>query len=256
MTTDRPWRRRLLAALLALVLALPLASPVGGQFAVYDVANYVENALQAIRALHAIQQRVEQIRQLYSQLEWMAQQLEELEDPSYREVATLLYYVGVLVQEGEALAYSLDDFERRYRDLYRGYEVAEDLDEASREQMRVALDTFLGSMLSTQRLAHNAVPSQQTLGRMKEQLLLAEGAREVAQASGLITAHSAEESSKVMQQLALMTNMQAVYYAHALNREAMAEETFTRALERAYRPGLRYDASTAPGLVPTNYPDR
>lgn len=244
-------RRTAAAATLAAVLAVAAAAPARGQFAVYDTANHVENVIQTAQAIYSVYQRIEQIRQLYDQLRWMAKQIEQLEDPGGREVASLLYYLGVLMQQGEALVYSLEDLERRYREIYPGAVVAQDLPAEDRRRVETALDTYLAVLRSSQRIARNFVPSQQTLGGLKSRLMAAEGNREVTQAAGLLTAYSAEETSKLLQQVTALVNLQAVHHAGEIGRQAAAEATFLDAVERADRPVLRYDGSGAPPLVPT-----
>lgn len=252
-----PRRRRAVVLLLLLSLGLGLAvpAPVSAQWAVYDVANHVENIQQALRALVAIYQRIEQIRQLIAQVEWMYEQLEGLEDPTSREVATLLYNLGVVIRHGDALVYSLEDLAGRYEELFRGWEAREEPLEEVREQTRVVLDTAQAALLSTRRLSKNYVPSQQALGAMKVQLEGAETQAELVQASGLISAWVGEEVSKLLQQTAVMTNLLAVELAQRVDERALGEATWERLLEEAYRPA-RYDGSDAPPLVPVGYPGR
>lgn len=250
-TRRSPRLRRLAgAATLAAVLAAGVAPPARAQFAVYDGANHFENIRQTIQAITAVLQRIEQIRQLYDQLRWMAAQITRLEDPGGREIATLLFTLGRLMEQGEALVYSLEDLERRYRDLYPGRVATRHLPEDDLRRVETALDTYLAVLRSSQRVARNFVPSQQTLGRMKSNLMDAEGNREVTQAAGLLTAYHAEETSKLLQQVTALVNLQAVHHAGEIGRRAAAEATFDDALVRAALPARRYDGTGAPPLVP------
>lgn len=245
-------RRAIAAAMLATVLATAAAAPARAQFAVYDAPNHVENLIQTVQSILAVVQRVEQIRHLYDQLRWMAAQIERLDDPGGREVASLLFHLGVLMQQGEALVYSLEDLERRFRDTYPGPVAAEDLPAEDRLRVETALDTYLAVLRSSQRVARNFVPSQQTLGAMKSNLMAAEGNREVTQAAGLLTAFHAEETSKLLQQVTALVNLQAVHHASEIGRQAAAETTILEAIARAQRPVVRYDGSGAPPLVPAD----
>lgn len=248
-------RRATAAATLAAILSTAAAAPAWAQAAVYDGANHFENIIQTAQSILAVLQRIEQIRQLYDQLRWMAAQIERLDDPGGREVATLLFTLEQLMQQGEALVYSLEDLERRYRDLYPGRVAAVDLPEEDLRRVRTALDTYLAVLRSSQRVGRNFVPSQQTLGWMKENLLNAEGNREVTQAAGLLTAYHAEETSKLLQQVTALVNLQAVHHAGEIGRRAAAEATFDDALTRAVLPAQRYDGTDAPPLVPANLPE-
>ena len=248
-------RDRLLIALLVILLTVTLTPPpASAQLAVYDPANWAENFQQTLSQLLGIIQRYEEIYHQIKQVEWMLEQLEGLENPTSREVASLLYWVGELMQEGEALAYSLEDLEGRFEELFRGFEAARKPDVEAREQMQAVLDTAKGVLLSTRQLGRTFVSSQQAVGRMKEQLAAAETNAELMQASGLLTAWSGEEVSKLLQQTAAMTNLLAVESAYEVNRRASAEQTFSDWLESARALDPRYDTSRAPSLVPANYP--
>lgn len=238
---------------LALVVTLSLPLPAFGQAAVYDAANHFENILQTLRALYAIYQRVEQISQQVKQVKWMAHQLEGLADPRSREVASLLYTLSQIIQRGEALVYSLEDLAGRYEELFRGFDPSREPSADFEEQTRVLLDTTQAVLISTRRLGDTFVTSQQDLGAMKEQLDVAETNAQVAQASGLITAWAGEETSKLLQQVAVLTNLQAVDIAYRTNLQAMGEGTLDRWVADGYRP-TRYDASDAPRLIPADYP--
>jgi P-type conjugative transfer protein TrbJ len=242
---------RCAALLLATTLLLPL--PAHAQWLVYDTANHWENIQQVLQAAYAVLQRIEQIQRLIDQLEWMEQQLEGLEDPHSREVASLLYTLSRVIQRGEALVYSLERLEQRYEELFRAFDPSDEPTAEWEEQTRVLLDTTEAVLVSTKRLANNFVPSQQVLGRMKAQLDSAETNAELIQASGLITAWSGEETSKLLQQVAALTNLLAVDIAHRTNAKAMGEATLERWIHEAYLP-TRYDASDAPPLIPRDYP--
>lgn len=244
-----------LACLLAL-LAVPLSRPTQAQLLVYDPPNHVENVLQAVRALYAIYQRIEEIRRLIQQVEWMRQQLEGLQDPSSREVATLLYRLGVILTRGKALVYSLESLAARYEELYPGFVASDDPPGDVREQTEVVLDTAAAVLVSTRELSKNYLPAQRAIGRMKAQLAAAETNAELIQAAGLVSAWTGEEVSKLLQQTAALTNLQAVYIAHEVNSRAQAEATFEEWVEAGRGYSRDYDGSGGPDLVPDGYPGK
>jgi P-type conjugative transfer protein TrbJ len=244
-----------LAVLLAL-LAVPLSAPAHAQLAVYDNPNHVENIQQALRALYAIYQRIEQIRHLIAQVEWMADQLKGLKDPKSREVATLLYRLSVILRRGKALVYSLEDLAERYEELYPGFEALDDPPEELREQVEVILDTASAVLVSTREMGRTYVPAQRAIGRMKAQLDAAETNAELIQAAGLISAWTGEEVSKLLQQTAALTNLQAVYIAHQVNAQAQAEATFEDWVESGRGRARDYDGSAGPDLIPDGYPGK
>lgn len=242
-------RRRCLAAGLVVVsLAglVPLA-PAGAQEAVYDQANHAQNIQTAIQTYLAILQRITQI---LNQL----QDLAALEEPEYRQIRTLLLRLAQILREAEGLVYSLEDLDGRFRELYPGYEPAEDVSERYEDRVEVLLDTARGVLLSTKENARDLEEAQWTLGTLREQLLAAEGNLEAMHSQGILIGFLAEEVSKTNQQSMALTNLLAVEAAHRLQTESEALATFEEWLEESHGPAPTYDSGPMHPLVPGSLP--
>jgi P-type conjugative transfer protein TrbJ len=238
--------RRLAAALACVALAFAAAFPPvasAQEERVYDQRNHRENILTAIQTWIAILQRIVQIAN-------QVQDLLALEDPAFREIQDLLAELAQILRATEGLVYPLEDLDPRFRDLFPGFEPADDLPESYAESVRVTLATLRAVLLSTRRNARHLEEGQATLGTLRDQLLETEGNLEAIHAQGILVGFLSEEVSKTTQQLAALTNLLAVEAAHRVQMEAEGIATFEGTLRDANGPPPPYGTRPIHPLVP------
>jgi type IV secretion system protein TrbJ len=251
-------RRRTVALIAALALALtllPPSPPAEAVIPVIDGANLTENLKTAIQTYLAIGQRVSMLANQVRQIEAALQELKHLDHPLADEIGWLFYDLAALLRETEGLVYSLDDLDERVRDLFPGYEPAEDdLAELYSDRTHATLETLRAALLSTQRMARSLGPTQQTVAALTEQALGAQGNLQALQANSVLVGFTAQQISRLLQQVAVLTNAQAVYDSNAIEREASAAATYEGWIDDSRREAAPYDSGTQFALVPPSYP--
>lgn len=249
--------RKILAPLLAVALlavtVLP-APPAAGQFAVIDVANLAPNFQTAIQTYVAIAQRIAQILNQVRQVQAALQNLQRLADPKLRDIGWLFYDLSYLLRETEGLVYSLDDLDRQVRETFPGYQPVEDYVESYSARTHTTLETLRAALLSTQRVARTLGPTQGTLSELTRQALDAQGNLEALEANSALVGHTAQEISLLIQQVAVLTNAQTVYFSHVLETEAEAAATYEGWIDDARRAPDPYDGVHPFPLIPAGYP--
>ncbi len=237
------------ALFLAAVLALSTAFapiPARAQIPVTDVAHIAQSIAHYFARAYEIYQKGVQIKNQIDSIKRQIQALKKLENPNWREVASLLYVLDRLMEQGQALAYSLADIDAQFRTTFPGWaEYANPVAER-RRQVERALDTMragLGSVNRSSRL----IVDQYTLGDIKKTMAGVKGHQEALELLATIGTFAAEEQILTRQALAVQNNLDAVYYAYRLNQEAQgaatAQATIQKSLaaSRAVRsPGFRF----------------
>jgi P-type conjugative transfer protein TrbJ len=110
-------RRRRVVLALALALAFP-ARPVLAQFTVYDPTNYVQNVLQAARALQQINN---QISSLQNEAQMLIGQAKNLASLPYSSLASLQAQVArtkALLGQAQRLAYDVTSIQQAFSQNY------------------------------------------------------------------------------------------------------------------------------------------
>jgi P-type conjugative transfer protein TrbJ len=256
MIPRRP-RPLVTAALAVLLLLGPVVSgppPAEGQFAVFDGANLIENLKTAIQTYLAIVQRIEVILNQLRQLEAAYQNLLQLENPTTREIGWFLWELADLIRRTEGLVYSLEDLDEQVLALFPGYEPSEDLGEDYAVRTHAALETLRAALLSTQRTTRHFSLSLETLKTLTEQATDTEGALEALHANSILVGHTAQEVTALLQQVAMLTNAQAVYFSHTIETEAAAAASYEGWIAGGMRDPGPYDGAPGFSLVPADYP--
>jgi P-type conjugative transfer protein TrbJ len=248
--------RRIAALAILLILGLQVSAPppAQAQWAVIDVANFSQNLLTAIQTYLAIAQRVTMTANQLRQIEAAFRDLQRLGNPQIRELGWFLYELAYLVQQTEGLVYSLDDLDERFLVLFDGYEPADDLVAEYSERTHTTLETLRASLLSTQRSMRNIGLSLDDLARLTDQAIDAEGNLEALEANSILVGYTAQEITKLLQQVGMMANTQAVYYAHELESEAAAAASYEGWFRDANRPASPYDGAESFTVVPSSFP--
>jgi P-type conjugative transfer protein TrbJ len=110
-------RRRRVVLALALALAVP-AGPVLAQFTVYDPTNYIQNVLQAARALQQINN---QISSLQNEAQMLIGQAKNLASLPYSSLASLQAQVArtkSLLGQAQRLAYDVTSIQQAFTQNY------------------------------------------------------------------------------------------------------------------------------------------
>jgi type IV secretion system protein TrbJ len=116
-------RRAALIGTVLVTLALAPA-PAGGQMLVYDPSNYVQNALQAARALQQINNQITSLQNQTQMLLNQARNLASLPYSSLQAVEQSIARTQQLINQAQRLAYDINQidqaFQRTYPQSYSG----------------------------------------------------------------------------------------------------------------------------------------
>ena len=85
------------------------------QFAVYDAANHSENILQVAKA-------ISQINNQRLQIQYQLQALKKLGGATWRDIRPLVQQLDALMQQTQALAYSLANLDQQFQQTFSGWQ--------------------------------------------------------------------------------------------------------------------------------------
>jgi P-type conjugative transfer protein TrbJ len=236
--SSSPWRAGVLTGLV-LVLAASAPANAGAQFGlfgsgiVFDPSNFARNVLHYAR-------RLEQMRMQGEQLRAEIQALQKLPNPSWREINGALGQMNALMQQGQALAYSLRTIDAEFRRTFPGVQAFRDYTREAGTQSQRTLATLRGALNAANRAAQEFPGSVLRLQAMKRQLGSIRGHEEALELNGTIGVYSAEELTLLRQAITALTNVQAVYDADQVNAQAQETATVRARLASMSAPGPHY----------------
>ena len=225
-------RRRLAAALMLGLLAAP---PALAQIAVYDPTNYVQNVLQAARALEAINN---QITSLQNEAQMLIGQARNLASLPYSSLATLRAQIDrtrQLIGQAQGLAYDVGQIQ----DAFLGRYGAAPLGATNAELTARADARWAGSVAAFE----DALKVQagvmgglgggaDEMGRLVEASQGASGALQAAQAGNQLLALQAQQLADLTAMVAAQGRAQALEAADRAAARADAKARFGRFMGR------------------------
>ena len=243
MTCSLPFRSRRSARLLVALLAAagfvftPCVAQAQfslfGSGIVFDPSNFARNVLHYSR-------RIEQMNLQRQQLQQQIIAMRKLRNPNWRQINAALSQVDALMQQGQALAYSLRAIDAEFQRTFPGVKVFKDYPAEQRTQAIRTLATMRGALNAANRAAQEFPTSIARLEAMKRQFGTVQGHEEAIELTGTIGMYSAEELTMLRQAVSGLTNVQAVYYANQVNAEAQRQATFRARLTDMSAPGPRH----------------
>jgi P-type conjugative transfer protein TrbJ len=109
---------RHVASIAAVVAALALASPARSQMIVYDPSNYVQNVLQATRALQQINNQITSLQNQAQMLLNQAKHLVSLPYSSLQAIEQSISRTQQLLAQAQRIAYDLNQIDQTFQRYY------------------------------------------------------------------------------------------------------------------------------------------
>src|SRR5437016_13529586 len=236
----RSAKTRLLAASAVVALGLGLTPSLArAQFGLLgsgigcDPSNFARNVLHYAR-------RLEQMNLQRQQLQAQVAAMRKLRAPNWRQINATLIQMDALMQQGQALAYSLRAIDAEFQRTFPGGRVFRNYPAEQQAQATRTLATLRGALNAANRAARDFPTSVARLDAMKRQLGSIQGHEEALELNGTIGMYSAEELTLLRQAVSALTNVQAVYYADQVNAQAQEQATVRERLIAMSAPGPRY----------------
>ena len=226
------WRVVGLWAVLACSLA-PARAPAQFGGITFDPTNFARNVLHYAR-------RLEQEAMQGEQLAQQVLAMRKLASPRWRTITGTLAQMDALMQQGQALAYSVNSIDAAFRQTFPGTQAYRNYPTDAQTQSGRTLATLRGVLDAANRAAQDLPASLARLEAIKGQLGGIQGHEAALELDGTIGMYSAEELTLLRQAVTALTNVQAVYDANQVNGAAQEAATIHAELVGMSAPGPTY----------------
>jgi P-type conjugative transfer protein TrbJ len=200
---------------------------------VFDPTNFARNVLHYER-------RLEQMAMQRQQLEQQLVAMKKLQNPNWRGIQALLGQMEGLMQQGQALAFTIQAIDAEFQQTFPGAQVFKDYPVEETTQAMRTLSTIRGALDAAEIAARNFPVGLERLEAMKQQLGTIRGHEEALELNSTIGVYSAEELTLLRHALEAQTNVEGVYFANRVNAEAQAEATVRENLAAMSAPGPQF----------------
>lgn len=187
------------------------------QFGLGGVVFDPKNLAQAVALYNRVaEQLAAQRQQLAAQLTAM----QKLAAPPWRDITAAMTQVDALARQSQAIAYNLQNVDALFRTTFPGTAATTAYPTTETDQVTRTLATLRGVVNAAQRMAATVPDGVQRLEAVKQQFRTIQGHEQALELNGSVGVYSAEQLTMMTQQLAALTNAQAIAAAQALNARA------------------------------------
>lgn len=211
--------------------------PLLGGGITFDPTNFARNVLHYAR-------RLEQEAMQGEQLAQQVLAMRKLANPSWRDITGTLAQMDALMQQGQALAYSLNSIDAAFQQTFPGTQAYRNYPTDTQTQSARTLATLRGALDAANGAAQDLPTSLAQLEAIKSQMAGIQGHEQALELNGTIGMYSAEELTLLRQAVATLTNVQAVYDANQVNGQAQEGATIQAELSAMSAPGPTYAAQS------------
>ncbi len=207
--------------------------PLLGGGITFDPTNFARNVLHYARRLEQEAMQTEQLAQ-------QVLAMRKLANPSWRTIGGTLSQMETLMQQGDALAYSLNSIDAAFQQTFPGAQAYHNYPTDQQAQSGRTLATMRGALDAENGAAQDVPTSLARLEAIKGQMGGVQGHEAALELDGTIGMYSAEELTLLRQAVAALTNVQAVYNANQVNGQAQEGATILAELTAMSAPGPTY----------------
>jgi len=215
-------RKKLATLLLATTLALGgMAAPASAQWAVFDASNYVQNVLEAARALQQINNQIQSLQNEATMLTNMGKNLQSLNGSSLNSIVSDLTQISTLMNQAQGISFNVNAsqtaFAQTYPQSYTASTTSGTLAGDALKRWQDAMAAFHQTLTVQSQVAQNVQTDTATLSQLVTASEGAVGNLQVSQATNELLALS------IKQQLQIQSMMAAQYRASTLEQGRNAE---------------------------------
>ncbi|MFT4003840.1 MAG: P-type conjugative transfer protein TrbJ [Rhizobium sp.] len=233
--------RRALAAG-TLTIGLALAAAPGSALIVYDPTNYVQNVLQAARALEQINNQITSLANEAQMLLNQAKNLTSLPTSMLSQIENNFSQMKGLMSQAEKLAYNVQNIDEQFSSTYQNFSSAKsgsELVEAARQRWQQSLSAYEHSLKAGATAVGNIDSTQSETSSLVTASQSAVGALQATQAGNQLLAVQARQIADLTAMLAAQGRAEALEKSRAAAAQEQAREQFSRFLK-----GTAYSSST------------
>jgi P-type conjugative transfer protein TrbJ len=219
-----------------------------GQLPVIDAANLIQSTLTALKTIESVINEVEMIANQVRQIENMLRNTRNYGRGVWdTEALPRLVRLGQVIDQEQAIAYTMANIDGLFRQRYPGYRPVTDWSKEYDTWTRTTLDTLRGTLNSIRLHAEDFATEQGRIQALQVMSDSAEGRMQALQLGNMMAAEQLQQLVKLRQLMMTQISAQNVYMANQTNREAQRAATQTEWIRNGNTDAPPLE-STTPGV--------
>ena len=203
-----------------------VVTPADAQEVVIDPTNLVQNTISALKMIESVINEATMIANQLEQIRVLIQNTTNYPEGIWdREALPRLLRLGRIIEQEQALAYTLSNVDSLFRERYPGYRPVTDWAREYDSWTRTTLDTLRGTLNAVRLHGEDFAVEQARIDSLTALSDSAVGRMQAVQTGNMIAAEQVQQLVKLRQLVMAQVNAQNVYMASQTNREAQRAAT-------------------------------
>jgi P-type conjugative transfer protein TrbJ len=232
-------------ALVGVALLLVVVTPADAQLVVVDPTNLVQNTISALKMIESVINEATMIANQLEQIRVLIQNTTNYPEGIWdREALPRLLRLGRIIEQEQALAYTLANVDSLFRERYPGYRPVTDWSREYDSWTRTTLDTLRGTLNAVRLHGEDFAVEQARIDSLTALSDTAVGRMQAVQTGNMIAAEQVQQLVKLRQLVMAQVNAQNVYMASQANREAQRAATQSEWIRNGNTDAPRLESGT------------
>jgi P-type conjugative transfer protein TrbJ len=233
-------------ALLGAALLLAVVTPAQAQEVVIDPTNLVQNTISALKMIESVINEATMIANQLEQIRVLIQNTTNYPEGIWDRVALpRLLRLGRIIEQEQALSYTLGNVDSLFRQRFPGYRPVTDWAREYESWTRTTLDTLRGTLNAVRLHGEDFAAEQARIDSLTALSDSAVGRMQAVQTGNMIAAEQVQQLVKLRQLVMAQVNAQNVYMASQANRQAQRVATQSEWIRNGNTEAPRLDAATS-----------
>lgn len=234
--------RAALAAGVAIITLATATAPAHAQWIVYDPTNYVQNVLQAARALQQINNQIQSLENQATMLVNQAKNLANLPYSSLTQLEQSIQRTQQLLTQAQRIAYDVTTidqaFTRTYPQSYSGSTSSQQLVADAQTRWQNSLAGFQDAMRVQAGVVQNLDSTRTQIDALISSSQSASGALQAAQSGNQLVALQTKQLADLTALMASIARAQSLEGARNVESQEQARQQLSRFLNygQGYQP--------------------
>lgn len=226
--------------LMVTAVAVPQAHALA--IPVFDPTNYVQNLLQAARALQQINQQIEQLQNEATIIQQGSKNLERIDFPQLDELTRTLQQIDRLMGQAQGIDFKTTQMDAQFRKLYPGSAERVLKSDARLAEAKTRLDAAMGAFQQTMGVQAQVVENVAADARVLQSIVAksqgAAGGLQAQQATNQLLALTAKQQFQLQNLMAAQYRSESMEAARRTQAETEAQAATKKFLGdgKAYTP--------------------
>lgn len=237
-------------ALIGVALLLVIVTPAQAQEVVIDPTNLVQNTISALKMIESVINEATMIANQLEQIRVLIQNTTNYPEGVWdREALPRLLRLGRIIEQEQALAYTLSNVDGLFRERFPGYRPVTDWAREYDSWTRTTLDTLRGTLDAVRLHGEGFAAEQARIESLTALSDSAVGRMQAVQTGNMIAAEQVQQLVKLRQLVMAQVNAQNVYMAGQTNREAQRAATQSEWIRNGNTDAPRLESGTTTRAV-------